>query len=302
MKTKKRINYRREKNGYFFIAPYFICFGLFSLYPILYTLSLSFVEWDGFTQKVPVGLANYQRLLADEVFWRSIGTTLLIALISTSLQMTFGLLLAFLLNQRWIRGSEIFKTVYYFPNLVTAVSLEVLFSLLFDWQSGGANKILLALKILEEPYNWKGSAFWSRVIVILIIFWQYFGYYTIIFTAGIKGISSELLEAASIDGASGGKIFFKIVLPLLRPIIVFACVTSIIGGLQIFDIPYTFGGVEGNPGKALFTMSMFMFRTTFKNNNFGYGAAISQGIFIIIVVFSFAFMKVITGRGEETRD
>ena len=177
MKTKKRINYRREKNGYFFIAPYFICFGLFSLYPILYTLSLSFVEWDGFTQKVPVGLANYQRLLADEVFWRSIGTTLLIALISTSLQMTFGLLLAFLLNQRWIRGSEIFKTVYYFPNLVTAVSLGVLFSLLFDWQSGGANKILLALKILEEPYNWKGSAFWSRVIVILIIFWQYFGYY-----------------------------------------------------------------------------------------------------------------------------
>ena len=260
------------------------------------------MEWDGFTQKVPVGLANYQRLLADEVFWRSIGTTLLIALISTSLQMTFGLLLAFLLNQRWIRGSEIFKTVYYFPNLVTAVSLGVLFSLLFDWQSGGANKILLALKILEEPYNWKGSAFWSRVIVILIIFWQYFGYYTIIFTAGIKGISSELLEAASIDGASGGKIFFKIVLPLLRPIIVFACVTSIIGGLQIFDIPYTFGGVEGNPGKALFTMSMFMFRTTFKNNNFGYGAAISQGIFIIIVVFSFAFMKVITGRGEETRD
>ena len=164
------------------------------------------------------------------------------------------------------------------------------------------DKILLDLKILEEPYNWKGSAFWSRIIVILIIFWQYFGYYTIIFTAGIKGISSELLEAASIDGASGKKIFFKIVLPLLRPIIVFACVTSIIGGLQIFDIPYTFGGVEGNPGKALFTMSMFMFRTTFKNNNFGYGAAISQGIFIIIVVFSFAFMKVITGRGERNYD
>ena len=274
--NEKKNQLSKGEKRIFFYSSIFHLLWPFSLYPILYTLSLSFVEWDGFTQKVPVGLANYQRLLADEVFWRSIGTTLLIALISTSLQMTFGLLLAFLLNQRWIRGSEIFKTVYYFPNLVTAVSLGVLFSLLFDWQSGGANKILLALKILEEPYNWKGSAFWSRVIVILIIFWQYFGYYTIIFTAGIKGISSELLEAASIDGASGGKIFFKIVLPLLRPIIVFACVTSIIGGLQIFDIPYTFGGVEGNPGKALFTMSMFMFRTTFKNNNFGYGAAISQ--------------------------
>ena len=240
---KSKIN--KNNVGYFFIAPYFIFFLAFTLYPILYTFKLSFMSWDGFNTPEFVGLANYQRLIQDVMFIKAIGNTIFMALLAMLPQMVFGLVLAFLLNQKRLRGSNFFKTVFYFPNLVTAVSLGVLFSLLFDWKAGSINQILSAMNLIKEPINWKGNPLLSQLIVAMVLFWQYFGYYTIIFTAGIRGISYELFEAAEVDGASKVQVFFKIVLPLMRPIMTFAFVTSIIGGLQIFDIPYTFGGATG---------------------------------------------------------
>ena len=129
-------------------------------------------------------------------------------------QMVFGLVLAFLLNQRRLKGSNFFKTVFYFPNLVTAVSLGVLFSLLFDWKVGSVNQLLTSLHIISEPINWKGSPILSQLIVAFVLFWQYFGYYTIIFTAGIRGISYELFEAAEVMGQQrfkpSLKLFFRL--------------------------------------------------------------------------------------------
>nr|WP_243272567.1 sugar ABC transporter permease [Coprococcus comes] len=213
--------------------------------------------------------------------------------------MVFGLVLAFLLNQKKLRGSNFFKTVFYFPNLVTAVSLGVLFSLLFDWKAGSVNQVLMTLHIIKDPINWKGSPLLSQLIVALVLFWQYFGYYTIIFTAGIRGIPYELFEAAEVDGASKVQTFFKIVLPLMRPIMTFAFVTSIIGGLQIFDLPYTFGGAMGGTKASLLTMVMYMYNIAFTNLDYGYGAAISYGLFVIIIVFSIIFMKYTTGKKEQ---
>lgn len=131
---RKRNKINKDNAGYFFIAPYFIVFLTFTLYPILYTFKLSFMSWDGFGEQQFIGLANYQRLLQDQMFIKSIGNTIFIALLAMIPQMVFGLVLAFLLNQKKLRGSNFFKTVFYFPNLVTAVSLGVLFSLLFDWK------------------------------------------------------------------------------------------------------------------------------------------------------------------------
>ena len=259
-KTKKKRNKINKNNaGYFFIAPYIIVFLGFTLYPILYTFKLSFMTWDGFGEQQFVGLANYARLLHDPMFIKSVGNTIFIALLSMIPQMVFGLVLAFLLNQRRLKGSNFFKTVFYFPNLVTAVSLGVLFSLLFDWKVGSVNQLLTSLHIISEPINWKGSPILSQLIVAFVLFWQYFGYYTIIFTAGIRGISYELFEAAEVDGATKVQTFFKIVLPLMRPIMTFAFVTSIIGGLQIFDLPYTFGGQMGGTKGSLLTMVMYMY-------------------------------------------
>ena len=155
-RKKGKIN--KNNAGYFFIAPYIIVFLLFTLYPILYTFKLSFMQWDGFGAQQFVGLANYKRLIHDPMFIKSIGNTIFMALLSMIPQMVFGLVLAFLLNQRRLRGSNFFKTVFYFPNLVTAVSLGVLFSLLFNWKAGSVNQVLQSLHIIEDPINWKGSA------------------------------------------------------------------------------------------------------------------------------------------------
>ena len=294
---KSKIN--KNNVGYFFIAPYFIVFLAFTLYPILYTFKLSFMSWDGFNTPEFVGLANYQRLIQDVMFIKAIGNTIFMALLAMLPQMVFGLVLAFLLNQKRLRGSNFFKTVFYFPNLVTAVSLGVLFSLLFDWKAGSINQILSAINLIKEPINWKGNPLLSQLIVALVLFWQYFGYYTIIFTAGIRGISYELFEAAEVDGASKVQVFFKIVLPLMRPIMTFAFVTSIIGGLQIFDIPYTFGGATGGVKSSLLTMVMYMYNIAFTNLDYGYGAAISYGLFVIIIIFSIIFMKYTAGKKER---
>lgn len=276
-----------------------LCAQGVTLYPILYTFKLSFMSWDGFGEQQFIGLANYQRLLQDQMFIKSIGNTIFIALLAMIPQMVFGLVLAFLLNQKKLRGSNFFKTVFYFPNLVTAVSLGVLFSLLFDWKAGSVNQVLMTLHIIKDPINWKGSPLLSQLIVALVLFWQYFGYYTIIFTAGIRGIPYELFEAAEVDGASKVQTFFKIVLPLMRPIMTFAFVTSIIGGLQIFDLPYTFGGAMGGTKASLLTMVMYMYNIAFTNLDYGYGAAISYGLFVIIIVFSIIFMKYTTGKKEQ---
>lgn len=299
MKTRKK-DITKKNTGYLFIAPYFIVFFLFTLYPIIYTLILSFQQWDGVTDPVFLGLDNYVRLVQDSNFFKSIGNTILISLCAMVPQMVFGLSLAFILNQRYLRRiGNILKPVYYFPNLVTAVSIGILFSLIFDWQAGSANKLLMALGLISEPFNWKMSVPFSRGVISFILWWQYFGYYTIIFTAGIKGIPAELNEAAEIDGANRFQQFTRITLPQLRPIMTYAFTTSIIGGLQIFDLPYAFGSVEGNPDKSILTMVMYMYGTSFKNYNYGYGAAIAYGLFVIVVIFSSIFMKVTSGKEEQ---
>ncbi len=296
LQRRKKIS--KENMGYVFIAPYFIIFLIFSLYPILYTLRLSFTTWDGLSNPVFVGFDNYKRLLMDKVFIKAIGNTIWISIVAIIFQMLFGMVLAFILNQPHIKGNKLFKTIFYFPNLVTAVSLGILFSLMFDWQGGSINKALLSFGFIQEPVNWKMSAAFSQGIISFILWYQYFGYYLIIFSAGMKGISDEVIEAAQIDGANRFKQFTHIIFPLLKPIITYASIISIIGGMQIFDLNYTFGGVMGNPNNSTMSMVLYMYTTSFRNYNYGYGAAISYGLFILIILFSIIYLRM-TIRKEE---
>ncbi|WP_229421812.1 carbohydrate ABC transporter permease [Massiliimalia timonensis] len=288
---KQRKSLRKDNIGYLFIAPFFIAFLIFSLYPIIYTLRLSFSTWDGISDPVDAGFSNYAKVLTDGVFWTSVGNTVIMTLAAGILQLIFGIVLAYVLNQKFIKGPNVFKNIFYFPNLVTAVSLGVLFSLLFDWQSGGVNRVLMSLGLVDSPVNWMASSFFSKALIIFILWFQYFGYYIIIFTAGIKGISNDLLEAAQIDGAGQWKIFTRIVLPLLTPVITYASITIIIGGMQIFDIPYVIGKTTGEPGNATLSAVNYLYNTSFKNYNYGYGAAMSYILFILIIVFSVLYMR-----------
>lgn len=277
---------RKDHYGYLFIAPFFIIFLIFGLYPILYSLYLSFTNWDGFGNPTLIGLENYQRLFGDFFFYKSLGNTLLIWGVSVIPQLTVSLILAVILHEKFVKGKSLFRAVFFFPNIVTAASLGLLVALIFSWQTGSFNQLLMSLGFIQDPINWADKPMFMRILVSSILFWQYFGYSMIIYIAGLQGISRDLLEAAEIDGASKMKVFFHITLPLLKPIILFQIVTSIIGGMQIFDQPYTLTNGTGNPDNATLTSVMYLYETAFTRYQYGYGSAIAFGLFLVIVIFS----------------
>lgn len=273
----------KSNYGYLFIAPFFIGFGIFGLIPILYTFYLSFTKWDGFTDPVYVGLTNYSRLLHDTYFYQTIGNTLIIWVMSIVPQLIVALVLAIILNEKFIRGKHFFRAVYYFPHIITPITLGVMFSLMFDWQTGSVNKVLMDIGIVSEPVNWFSSPWWSRTIVAAVICWQYFGFNLIVFIAGLQSISEEVYEAAKMDGANKWKSTLYITLPMLRPVFLFTFITSVIGGLQLFDAPLMLGD---GPNNTTRTMVMYLYQTAFKNFDYSYGATVAYGIFIVVMILT----------------
>jgi len=283
---KNSIN--KSKYGLYFVLPFFITFLVFGLAPIIYSLYLSFTKWDGFSAPVFIGLNNYTRLLHDPLFFKSIGNTLIIWVLSIVPQLALALALALILNEKFIKGKNFFRAVYYFPNIVTPVTLGVLFSLMFDWQTGSVNKLLMGMGLIHDPVYWFNSPWLSRIIVALVIIWQYFGFNMLVFIAGLQAIPGELFEAAQVDGASRWNIATKITLPLLKPVLLFTFITSIIGGLQLFDAPLMLGS---GPKDSTLTMVMYLYQTAFKNYDYSYGAAIAYAIFVIVLIFSLISIK-----------
>ena len=175
----------------------------------------------------------------------------------------------------------------------------VLFAALFDWQTGSVNSILQSLGFIEEKVNWMGSPAFAQGITSFIQWWMWFGYSSILLTAGITAISQEIIDASVVDGASNSQRLFRITLPLLKPTMLYVLVTSLIGGMQIFDIPMTLTKGDGEPQKSLMTMVLYLYNMAFKNKDYSYGATISYGLFIIILLFSILFFKVLYGKKEE---
>ncbi|MBS4178199.1 carbohydrate ABC transporter permease [Lederbergia citrea] len=277
---------KKDNYGYLFIAPFFIIFFIFGFYPILYSLYLSFTNWNGLDAPAFVGFENYLRAFTDPVFFKSLFNTFFIWIISVIPQLTVSLVLAVILTERYLKGKDFFRAVFFFPNIVTAASLGLLVSLMFDWKSGSVNQMLLSLGILNDAIDWKHNPLFMRLLVSAILFFQYFGYSMLIYIAGLQGISHEYSEAAQIDGASKVQIFFKITIPLLKPIILFQVITSLIGGVQIFDQPYMLTEGSGAPNDSTLTSVMYLYRTAFEQNKFGYGATLAFCLFLVIGILS----------------
>jgi ABC-type sugar transport system permease subunit len=202
--------------------------------------------------------------------------------------------LALILNEKFIRGKHFFRAVYYFPHIVTPITLGVMFSLMFDWQTGTVNKILMDIGLVSDPVNWFNSPWWSRTIVALVTCWQYFGFNMIVFIAGLQSIPEEVYEAAEVDGATKFQSTMKITLPMLRPVFLFTFITSVIGGLQIFDSALMIGN---GPDNATRTMVMYLYETAFKNFDYSYGSAIAYGIFVVVMIFT-----LITAKASKLQD
>ncbi len=291
---------KRQKMAYLFILPFFIVYLVFSLYPILSSLSISFfADSDPLSGKgmTFTGFDNYVRLFTSNYFYSYVGNTIVIWLFSIIPQLTIALILALILNERWVKGRTMLRSVYYFPNLVTPITVGLLFNMLFSFPGGAVNNLFTALKLLHAPVDFLRQPILVRMVIGIAICWQNFGYNIIFLTAGLHSISQDVYEAAEVDGASALRKTVSITLPLLKPMLLYIMITSIIGGLQIFDVPKMFP--EGMADYTR-TMVLYMYESAFKRWQFGYGAAIAYGIFMIIAVFSVIALRATRGKGGES--
>jgi multiple sugar transport system permease protein/cellobiose transport system permease protein len=300
---------RINKMGYWFVAPFLLFYLTFNLYPVFYSLWLSFYSWNGLSAKRYVGFANYLRLFTrDPYFLKSIGNTLFIMAVYLPVTIILGLLLATLLYNKAIRRANVFQTAQFLPYIIAPVCVSMLFKLLFDWSIGMVNQMLINFHIINEGINWLGSPHLARFILIFLNIWSKLGYVVTLFLAGMTNISPDVLEAADVDGASYIQKLTMIIIPLLKPILMFVILTGIIDGLQMFDAPQTlFAGTmtksaTGGPGRSCLTAVWYMVDTAFGGTTgrmeMGYAAAVSYGLFLIIAVFSYINYRII-GRGDE---
>jgi len=288
---------------YIFLAPFIVLYLSFHIYPILYSFFTSFTSWDGVGAKKFVSLDNYMTVLTkDPYFWKSIGNTLLIMLMSTPVVILLGLLLANFLFQL-TRGRSFFQTINFLPYITTPVAIGLIFAFMFDWTAGAVNVFLINLGILQEGINWLGEPLYARIVVSTMIIWKYTGYHMAIYLAGISAISPDLYEAAKVDGSSSFHTFVKITVPLLAPITMFLILTDLIGGLQMFDEPRLLfsnsGAAVGGPERSLLTAVWHYYDVTFASSRFGYGSAVAFTLFLIIIGFTLLSYKFM-GRGERS--
>ena len=282
MKKKKSISY--AKWGYIFILPFFITFLIFSLIPLVDTVRYSFYEYyrSGIKEIGPnfIGIANYLNLLKSDMLKYS-ANTLILWVIGFVPQIVIALVLAcwFTDARLKIHGQQFFKVVIYLPNLIMASAFALLFFTMFS-TNGPINSILMSLGWVKNPIDFMGSVIGTRSLVGFMNFLMWFGNTTIMLMAAVMGISMDIFEASELDGCNSIKRFFYITLPLIRPILAYTLITSIIGGLQMFDVPQILTNGQGNPDRTSMTLIMFL-NSHLKSKNYGMAGALSVYLFIV---------------------
>lgn len=268
---------------YLAISPFFILFAIFGLYPILYSLFLSLQRWDGVGPMHFVGLSNFGFLFTDTTFWNSIGNTLIIWVLSTVPMTALALVIAVGLNSS-IRFKGVYRIAYFLPNVTSVVAASLVFGSIFSEQFGILNWLLGLVGIHGVP--WLTNPWGIKAAVSIMIIWRWVGYNSIIFLAGLQAIPADVYEAAKLDGANAVQTFFRVTLPLLRPVLLFSVLMSAINGMQVFTESQVLVGNRGGPSEGGLTMVLYFYNEAFYDNNFGYGAAIAWGIFLVVVIFA----------------
>ena len=288
-KRKQNVSY--GKWGYIFILPFFLTFLIFQLIPLISTVYYSFFEYyrDGLTVVGPnfVGLENYKALLASDMP-KYIGNTVIMWLIGFIPQIIVSLLLAawFTDARLKIKGKQFFKVVIYMPNLIMASAFSMLFFALFS-DNGPVNSALVSMGLIHEPIRFFSSVLGTRGLVGLMNFLMWFGNTTILLMAAVMGISQSLFEAAELDGCNHRQIFFKITLPMIRPILVYVLITSMIGGIQMFDVPQILTNGKGSPNRSTTSIIMLLNNHLY-SKNYGMAGALSVILFIICAILCIA--------------
>jgi len=296
---------KTNRYGYFFVLPFVIVFLIFNFWPTIYTFMLSFGNLEGLRVNFDfVGLANYKRLVTDKYFWGAVVNTFIIWGLNFLPQLGLALLFAIWLTdvKLHVRGKNLFRALFYLPNLLTAASVSLLFRSLFGHPIGPINQILMKFGLIDKAYNFFRSGTASRLIVAFIQWWMWCGQTLILLMAAITSISPSLYESAVIDGANDWQCTWKITVPLLRPMMFFVLVTSMVGGMQMFDIPFLITGMHGEPDYKIRTSAVYMYNIGFQGKtNYSYAAAISVGVFVITTILAVFINKITAERKPRKR-
>ncbi|MGV9374189.1 carbohydrate ABC transporter permease [Nonomuraea sp. NPDC003707] len=272
---------------YLFVAPFFVIFGVFGLFPLLYTAWVSLHDWDLAGDTGFVGLANYADLFADPDFWNAVVNTLGMFVLATVPQLLLALVVASLLNQR-LRALTFFRMGVLAPIVTSVAAVGIVFSQIFDRDAGMANGLLALLGV--DAVDWRADKWSSWLAISVMVDWRWTGYNALIFLAAMQSVPRDVYEAAAIDGASKVRQFWGITVPLIRPAILFTVIISTIGGMQLFTEPLIFGqggyAISGGSLRQFQTVAMYMFEKAFKDFDYGYGSAVAWMIFLLIVVFA----------------
>lgn len=299
-KKRKLVNY--AKWGYIFILPFFASFFIFSFIPLVDTIRYSFYEYfrSGIKEIGPnfIGMKNYASLLQSDML-KYAGNTLILWVIGFIPQIVIALTLAswFVDVRMKIRCQQFFKVVIYLPNLIMASAFAMLFFTLFS-KTGPVNSILMSLGVISEVIDFMRTALGVRSLIGTMNFLMWFGNTTIMLMAAIMGISPDIFEASEIDGCNSVQRFFRITLPLIRPILAYTLITSIIGGLQMFDVPQILTNGQGNPDRTSMTLIMFL-NSHLRSKNYGMGGALSVYLFIVSGILCFIVYKMTNDNDQD---
>lgn len=295
MKNKKKgmsITGKQRAAGWIYLAPATILIFIMSFWPIIQAVITSFKTGSSANMQWANPFAyNYTRMFQDAVFKRSIGNTFLYLIIEVPIMLVLAILLAQLLNNKHLKFKGFFRTCVFLPCATSLVSYALIFKSLFATQ-GLINTILVKLGILESNFNFLGTGWSAKIIIIVALIWRWTGYNMVFFLAGLQNIEYSVYEAAKIDGASGWRTFWSITVPLLKPTIVMTTIMSINGTLQLFDESVNL--TKGGPANATITMSHYIYNGSFGEGvaNFGYASAMSVIVFIMVAVLAFINLKV----------
>lgn len=278
------VKFKRNYYGYLFITPFIIGFLIFGLYPVYNTLALSFTDYTLMSRDGNfIGLKNFERLFADDVFINAVGNSWLIWILNFIPQLGIALLLSvWFMNARLkIKAVGIWRALFFLPNLLVPAAVAALYFSLFSFY-GPVNQFMVRAGFMEEARHYLQDETVTRGLVIFIQWWMWFGATIIIVMAGMTSIPVHLYEAAMVDGANASQMFWRITVPLLKPIFIYIFVTSLVGGMQMFDIPYLLTDGRGSPGGSIMTNNILMY-LKFASSKGHIAAASSVGVLVFLM-------------------
>ena len=284
-KASSRSFWQRIKQArwaYTFISPFYILFAVFGLYPMLLSLYLSFTRWKGVGPIEFAGLVNFGLILKDKVFWQSMTNGVILFFLYVPVMLFLALVLAVILNSGRVKGFRFFRTLIFLPFITNMVAAGFVFRILLEKQNGLLNVLLKYASL--SPIPWLEDVWWARISLSLLIIWAWLGYNMVIMLAGLQTIPRDLTEAALIDGASPIQAFFRVIIPLMRPVILFCMITSTIGSFGLFAEVSTL--TRGGPVNATLTPLIRIYGVAFGSYQFGYASALAYTFFALIFVLT----------------